>query len=201
MPIDRLFVSCLYRATLRGAKTLNPVLLQTCQSIAQDDCAGRQWCQENDYPGYTSYASLNDLAWRADVFATLQAQIDRHVQIFARTLAFDLGRRSLVCNGLWINILNPGGTHASHFHPHSVISGTYYVSVPAGAIKFEDPRLAFMMAAPPRKPRAPQDLRAHVSIAPRAGQVFLWESWLRHEVLRNSAPHPRLSMSFNYDIR
>ena len=44
---------------------------------------------------------------------------------------------------LWINILpTGGGAHTSHLHPHSVISGTTYVTMPEGAsaIKFEDPR-------------------------------------------------------------
>jgi uncharacterized protein (TIGR02466 family) len=37
-----------------------------------------------------------------------------------------------------------------------VISGTYYVTVPpkSGAIRFEDPRLPMLMAAPPKKPNA-----------------------------------------------
>ena len=93
-----------------------------------------------------------------------------------------------------------GGIHTAHIHPHSVISGTTYVAMPPGtsAIKYEDPRLPMMMAAPPRKKDAPEDLRQFVYVAPEVGDVLLWESWLRHEVPMNMAEDERISVSFNY---
>jgi uncharacterized protein (TIGR02466 family) len=33
---------------------------------------------------------------------------------------------------------------------------------------------------------------------PAAGRVFLWESWLRHEVMPHSGKGERISISFNY---
>ncbi len=170
--------------------------------LAQEDSAGQRWCRDHGYPGYTSYGSLNDLPWRASVFADLQQQLDGHVRRFARQLAFDLKGGKLVCDSLWANILAPGGHHSGHIHPHSVISGTYYVVVPKGAasLRFEDPRLAMMMAAPMRKASAAQDLQSFVSIAPKAGQLLLWESWLRHEVPRTMSKTDRISVSFNYRL-
>jgi len=81
-----------------------------------------------------------------------------------------------------------------------VISGTTYVSMPKGtsAIRFEDPRLAMMMAAPGRKAKAREELRQFVYVAPDVGDVLLWESWLRHEVPMNMAEEDRISISFNY---
>jgi uncharacterized protein (TIGR02466 family) len=104
-------------------------------------------------PRLTSYASLNDLPWRFPVFAELEKLIDGHVARFAQALDFDLGRKRLACDSLWINVLPAGGHHASHLHPHSTISGTFYVATPkgTGAIAFEDLRHGLMMAAPPRK--------------------------------------------------
>ena len=122
----------------------------------------------------------------------LVRRLDRHVAAFAKALEFDLRRDKLKLDSIWINVLPPGGVHGAHIHPHSVVSGTCYVAVPAGAsaIKFEDPRLGFMMAAPPKKPKAPQP-----------GTVLLWESWLRHEVPLNEAEDDRISVSFNYRWR
>jgi uncharacterized protein (TIGR02466 family) len=57
-----------------------------------------------------------------------------------------------------------------------------------------------MMAAPARREDAPDDLRAFVYLAPRAGEVFIWESFLRHEVGMNGAKKPRISVSFNYAV-
>jgi uncharacterized protein (TIGR02466 family) len=172
----------------------------SCQSIAEDDEAGQDWCEENGYPGYTSYASLGDLPWRFPIFADLVRALDAHVAAFAEDLAFDLDGRALVLEDLWINILPEGGTHASHIHPHSVISGTTYVAMPEGAsaLKLEDPRSARMMAAPPRRKDAREDLRMFVYVAPDVGDVLLWESWLRHEVPMNMAEDERVSVSFNY---
>jgi len=67
------------------------------------------------------------------------------------------------------------------------------VEVPAGsgAIRFEDPRLPLMMAAPARDD-------AFVTVQPRPGLLLLWESWLRHEVLPGRGKGNRLSISFNF---
>jgi hypothetical protein len=96
-------------------------------------------------------------------------------------LHLDLGRRRLKLDSLWVNILKPGASHSGHIHPHSVLSGTFYVAVPKGAsaLKLEDPRLPLMMAAPPREADAPEDARSFVYLQPEAGTVLMWESWLR----------------------
>jgi uncharacterized protein (TIGR02466 family) len=54
------------------------------------------------------------------------------------------------------------------------------------------------MAAPPRQPDAREDQRTFVYVEPEAGSVFLWESWLRHEVAPGTAKAERISISFNY---
>ena len=108
---------------------------------------------------------------------------------------------SSALDSLWINVMNKGAIHAPHIHPHSVISGTYYVTVPpsSGAIRFEDPRLALMMAAPPRKAESPAAKTALSSMStPKPGMLLLWESWLRHGVETNRAKGQRISVSFNY---
>lgn len=200
--IDSLFVTRLYRAPLSefGKSPDAAELEASCLSIAVDDEAGQNWCEENDFPGYTSYASLADLPWRFPVFKDLVKALDKHVAAFAKDLQFDLGDKKIKLDSLWINILPTGGVHTSHIHPHSVISGTTYISVPDGAsaIKFEDPRLPMMMAAPGRKPKARNELRSFIYVAPKVGDVLLWESWLRHEVPLNMADDDRISVSFNY---
>ncbi len=200
--ISSLFVTRLYRASLseHGPAIDTGELEATCYSIAEDDEAGQQWCEDNGYPGYTSYASLTDLPWRMPVFADLVKSLDAHVAAFAEDLEFDLGDKGLVLEDLWINILPEGGTHSSHIHPHSVISGTTYVSMPDGAssLKLEDPRSARMMAAPPRRKDAREELKTFVYAKPAVGDVLLWESWLRHEVPMNMAEDERISVSFNY---
>ena len=199
--IESLFVTRLYRASLNEHGKIDPAELEaSCYSIAEDDEAGQAWCEQNGYPGYTSYASLTDLPWRFPIFADLVAALDRHVAAFAKDLEFDLDGKELKIEDLWINILPEGGMHASHIHPHSVISGTTYVSMPEGAsaLKLEDPRSARMMAAPTRTKDARRDLQPFIYLKPVVGDVLLWESWLRHEVPMNMSEEDRISVSFNY---
>ena len=206
MSLRTLFVTQVYEASLaadRGFDAFNGELEEACRMLADEDQAGRAWCKREGYGGYTSYASLDDLPQRATVFGQLKTKLDRHAAKFADALALDLGAGRLRMDSLWVNILKPGAAHTSHIHPHSVISGTVYVDVPPGAsaLKLEDPRLAMMMAAPPRRADAPETARSFVYLQPQAGTILMWESWLRHEVPANRARQERISVSFNYGWR
>ena len=206
MTLRQLFATPIYTSSLithRGFENFNGEILHACQSLAEEDLAGRRWCREHGYGGYTSYASLNDLPQRMSVFDELKRKLDRHARQFAETLAFELGGGKLRLDSLWVNILKPGAAHSGHVHPHSVLSGTYYVATPSGAsaLKLEDPRLPMMMAAPPRRADAPEEARSFVYLQPEAGTLYLWESWLRHEVPANRAKTARISISFNYGWR
>ena len=201
-----LFVTQIYEATLAGDRdfaTFNAELEQACHMLADEDRAGRAWCRENGYGGYTSYTSLNDLPTRASVFGDLKTRLDRRAADFAKALSLDLGRGKLRLDALWVNILKPGAGHSGHIHTHSVLSGTLYVAMPPGAsaLKLEDPRLAMMMAAPPRTADAPETAKSFIYLAPKAGDLIMWESWLRHEAMANGAKRERISISFNYGWR
>jgi len=180
-----LFATRLYKGRLAPHQALG----KTCLGIAADDKAGQRWSRAHGYGG-------------ASLFDELEKKIARHVRLFARELQFDLGGRRLGLDSLWINVMNRGAVHAAHIHPHSVISGTYYVSVPpkSGAIRFEDPRLAMMMAAPLKKKSARSENRLFVDVEPKPGLLLLWESFLRHGVEANGATGKRISVSFNYGL-
>jgi uncharacterized protein (TIGR02466 family) len=194
-----LFATRLYDGQLAD-DTLLAELDRSCRALSEDDNAGRAWSKQHGYRGYTSYASLDDLPYRDPAFGDLVRLLNKHVAAFAKECAFDLGGRKLKLDSLWVNVLKPKGTHSGHIHPHSVISGTIYVTVPegAGGLKLEDPRLPLMMAAPTPLPDAPEEAQRFVYVAPAAGTILLWESWLRHEVPAGTAREDRISISFNY---
>lgn len=203
MPVRSLFATPFYEARIDDAELLAR-LAHSCAVLAREDEAGRRWSRQHGYAGYTSHASLNDLPRRDPDFAALAKRLGRHVAAFAEACAFDLGGRRLALDSLWVNVLRGGGGHGGHIHPHSVVSGTCYVAVPpgAGALKLEDPRLPMMMTAPPRRADAPEDRRSFVYAHPEPGTLYLWESWLRHEVVPGTgargAGSERISISFNY---
>ena len=191
MPARSLFATQLYEAQIDDAHLLDS-LAYSIRSLARDHEAGRRWSRENNYAGYTSYASLDDLPVRDPAFGDFARLMCRHASSFAKDCAFDLRRKPRL-NSLWVNLLKGKGHHSGHIHPHSIISGTFYVEVAAGSgsIRFEDPRLPLMMAAPPRS-------EAFVTVEPRPGLLLMWESWLRHEVLPGTGKGERLSISFNF---
>jgi uncharacterized protein (TIGR02466 family) len=191
MTVRSLFATKLYEAEL-GDDGLLGDLAHSIRSLALDDEAGRRWSREHHYAGYTSYASLNDLPRRDPAFAELAKLLTKHASKFAEECVFDLNRKPRL-DSLWANLLKAAGHHAGHIHPHSIISGTLLVAVPkgSGSIRFEDPRLPLMMAAPSRAD-------TFVKVQPRAGLLLLWESWLRHEVVAGSGRGERLSISFNF---
>lgn len=198
MPVRSLFATPFYDNQI-GDAALLAELEHSCRMLSEEDRAGRAWSKAKSYRGYTSYASLADLPQRDPAFADLKRLLDREVKIFAKAVHFDLGRAPKL-DSLWVNVMKPGAVHSGHIHPHSIISGTFYVTVPpgSGALKLEDPRLPMLMAAPLRTDDAPPEVQPFFYAEPEAGTVFLWESWLRHEVMPNGAKGERISISFNY---
>ena len=202
MSLRPLFVTQVYEATLAvapGFEAFNAELSNACRMLAEEDGAGRAWCKAHGYRGYTSYGSLNDLPHRLPEFAELKRLLDRHAAAYAKALNCDLARKPRL-DSLWVNILKPGGAHSGHIHPHAFLSGTVYIEVPDGAsaLKLEDPRLPMMMARPRVHDDATEAEQPFVYLAPKAGTVLMWESWLRHEVPTNAAKADRISVSFNY---
>ena len=191
MTVRDLFATRLYEATIDDAALLGE-LAHSIRTLANDDEAGKKWSRDKNYRGYTSYASLNDLPRRDPAFADLQRILSKHAAAFARELALELPRK-LRLDSIWVNLLRAGGHHSAHIHPQSILSVSFYVEVPQGGgpIRFEDPRLPLMMAAPTRP-----DL--FVAVQPRSGMLLMWESWLRHEVMPGAAKDDRLSISFNF---
>jgi uncharacterized protein (TIGR02466 family) len=144
---------------------------------------------------------MNELHRFSSTFATLEKKFLRHARAFAKTLDFDLRGRSVRMTDCWVNIMPPTAAHSMHLHPLSFISGTYYVATPAGCpgLKFEDPRLDRFMAAPPRLPDHRPANRIHLTYPAVAGNIILFESWLRHEVTSNRVDAERISISFNFN--
>lgn len=205
MKIHQIFPSSIYQSSLfrtsREIKVKNFEIADEIQKIAAIDDLGAQWSQENYQGGYTSYSSYNQLHRFSTTFSEIQKKIDREVKKFAQKLEMDLGSGHLQMTHFWANVMPPRVTHSMHIHPLSVISGTYYVKTPknCSAIKFEDPRLVHFMASPPRKIEARRENQRFISIQPQAGDLILFESWMRHEVPANQAQEERISISFNYE--
>jgi len=202
MPVRSWFPTFIYREPLSpaGLGRFNTELADECRRLREFDAAGRRWSAKNYPGGYTSYASLNQLHKFSSTFAGLERKLTAHVRRYGAQLDMDLRGRTIQLTDLWVNIMPEHAAHSLHLHPLSFISGTYYVATPPGCpgLKFEDPRLSKFMAAPPRLAAARPANRAHVTYPAAAGDVILFESWLRHEVAANPVAAERISVSFNW---
>lgn len=201
--IQQLFPTRILNASLfpqnsRFLKDLKKEILK----IAEIDTEGQNWSEKNYLFGYTSYGSMDQLHRFSSSFDDLKKKIDKHISSYVKELAWDINPKELFLSKMWINIMPKGTIHTGHIHPLSVVSGTFYVSLPKKnipALKFEDPRLTQMMAAPPKKKNPHIKNLNFFNFVPKEGDVVLFESWLRHEVVQNNSNDLRISVSFNYD--
>ncbi len=183
------------------SQKLNRELLRDIKTLMTLDQDGWKWSRANYPGGYTSYASITNTHLRFAPFMELKSLIDRRVREYARTQHWDLQARKLEMTTCWVNVMPELVSHSLHLHPLAVVSGTYYVKIPKGSgpLKFEDPRIGLFMGSPPRNQKCPSHQQPFFTISPNAGELALWESWLRHEVAPNRGTGERVSVSFNYE--
>lgn len=201
MGVETLFPSYIYRAHL-NQKNLNKDLAQEIATLEQLDKSGREWSRGHYVNGYSSYSSLTQLHKTSPNFGALEKLLRPHVQRYVKALKWDLMGRKLAMTTCWANSMGTGTHHTLHNHPLCVISGVYYVDVPAGSspLKIEDPRMSMLMASPPRKSSAPASEQNYYLIKAKPGEFVLFESWMRHEVPPHRGKKRRLSISFNYEF-
>jgi uncharacterized protein (TIGR02466 family) len=201
--IQQLFPTQILSASIVPSKnSLLKDLESDILKLSEIDHEGQTWSQKNYLYGYTSYGSLDQLHQFSSSFNDLKKKIDKKVAEYVKELDWDISPKALHLSKMWANVMPKGTIHTGHIHPLSVISGTFYVSLPkknVPALKLEDPRFTQMMAVPPKKKNPKTKNINFYNFIPKAGDVILFESWLRHEVCQNSADELRISISFNYD--
>lgn len=197
MKTESIFPTIIGRGSIPGHGALNRKLLVDIKDFSRRDKVGKEWSRKNYVGGYTSYASLPDLHLRSPSFDQFSDLMQPHAEAFAKAQGWEMKGIDLQMTDCWMNIMPKHTLHSLHMHPHSVISGTYYVSIPKGSSSFriEDPRVNFYMNAPHKI--APS---LFYEAVPKEGAFILFESWLRHEVPMNQSNDPRISLSFNYAL-
>ena len=111
----------------------------------------------------------------------------------------------------WANVNGPGDANIAHYHAGSFWSGTYYVddggcaADPSLGGEFEmiDPRgAAPAMYAPTLRFAGEDGLSAGSAetIRPKPGLLFLFPSWLHHQVRPYRGSQLRISIAFNFGL-
>jgi uncharacterized protein (TIGR02466 family) len=96
----------------------------------------------------------------------------------------------------WINMHDRGGFNFLHMHEGSLLSGTFYISVPPGSgqFVFRDPRPGVLTGS--IKGGVPNG-HADVHLTPSAGLMVLFPSWMEHYVEPHDSDEPRIAIGFN----
>lgn len=98
--------------------------------------------------------------------------------------------------GAWVSIYDEHDQHGSHFHPKTLIAGTYYpqVSAESAAITLEAPWTNFTSHDTIRFQDQLFDYK------PNEGDMLMWPAWLNHRVSpQRPSETKRIAISFNVD--
>ena len=187
----------LMKHRLPGAENANPVLAEV---IGQMDAQAQDMTAD--------YLSGDFFAHPHPAIGWLKSCVNRAVLDYARGTGVDYDLDWHI--QAWPNLNRFGDYHNLHNHPHSWLSGTYYVQVPGddaaapgrsdrdpNAISFYDPRPQANMMAIRNDPQVDPEHR----IVPEAGDILVWPAFLHHMVHVNLSQTPRISVSFNVVLR
>jgi uncharacterized protein (TIGR02466 family) len=175
---------------------LNVALLQAIYEERARDTAGMTGRSSS-----LSWHSQDDLH-RRPAFEPLMRQIIRNVSEVIRFQEWDLTRLTPGIVNCWAIVHGRHGYNRVHTHPHSYLSGVYYVQAPEGSgdLYFEDPRSAHVMTMPPVLRQTPATFQK-VTYPPRAGRMLVFPAWVPHGVEPNLSDGDRVCLSFNIGAR
>jgi len=194
----------------RGVHTFFPVAVQTTEveNAAQlnksiiGEIAEIQGTVPNSLPDawscnlYTTITSGINLLERP-AFKSLQQHIFTEANAFSEVYGLDFGNHPPRITECWVNVYGQGDSQEAHNHSNSVISGIYYVAVPEGCgeLLFHSP-MSDSMLEPPTT--APNNINTPmVALKPKAGEMVMFRSWLRHSVKPTRGKEERISIAFN----
>jgi uncharacterized protein (TIGR02466 family) len=108
----------------------------------------------------------------------------------------DMRRKEAFQLQSWINLHDRGGFNFLHMHEASLLSGSFYLKVPAGsgALCFRDPRPGVTHGV--IKGSVPNG-HADVQLKPHAGLLVLFPCWMEHYVEPHESDEPRICIAFN----
>jgi len=169
----------------------NDILTQYCIEKEKSD-TGRTVSNRG---GYQS----NNLIGLNTTCQPLFSGITKHACIFAKHM--DFKNEDLKLSEVWININGYKDYNIPHIHPHTKISGVYYVQSGEGSGLIEFSRevnnLEYDWHSSTMNKLTPYNSTSW-RLPTSAGTLYLFPSWLKHSVLPNTVQNlKRISFAFN----
>lgn len=190
----QVFPTTILTCKFADAGALNQSLLAYVLSLREQD-SGRQ--------------RSNQLGWQAQMEVSEEI-VNRFCQLVLER-AYDYGNAMgwrfrdgmhLVVKECWANVNEKYAYNQPHTHPNALLSGAYYVQVPAGdpgQFILMDPRSQPWVMQPEYREQQPANAQVQ-KIPPEEGRLIMFPSWLEHSVGQNLSDGLRISLSFNIDL-
>jgi uncharacterized protein (TIGR02466 family) len=189
------FPTSIWRFTVASYQTLNEKLMQLIQAERERDPAGMS---RSTVLGWHSTDQLH----RRPEWQEFVAILHKAISEVSGSYRIDTKQVSLELATCWAIVNGKLASSVVHCHPNSFLSGVYYVSVTeeSGDIFFQDPRQAAIMSSCPVTEYTPWTIR-QVTYRPRPGGMLIFPGWLYHGVEPNLIETPRVSLSFNFQLK
>ncbi len=145
-------------------------------------------------------------------YRSFPAMQEAVIQVLFRYIGETFGYRGDIQLALtgWAVINGPGNYNAPHNHAANLLSGALYITVPpgmrGGEIVFQDPRLNLNAHETPAMRELgikPPWMATQINVAPTAGDILVFPSWLMHYVEPFQSDDPkavRIVVSFNASV-
>lgn len=112
-----------------------------------------------------------------------------------------MGTSNLILGNWWININGKYDYNEQHDHQNSVLSGTYYVSVPeenmGDLVLHRGDKAEYFLTSKVDR----EQTMANAMMVPcpvKESMFYLFPSWVKHSVERNNTDSERISIAFNF---
>ena len=185
------FPSCVWIHEVQDCASMNDTMVQELSQLRES----------------TGYTNPNNGAWQSrgnlNKLEAFKPLMDCFTAGSRRVLDFlKLEYDGFEITDSWANLSPPGHSHVIHTHPNNYLSGVYYLRAPqdSGDIEFIDPRQQALVLQPRLKVQTPHNAWKQ-RIAPKEGQLLIFNSWFQHQVKENLSQQDRISISFNVMLK
>ena len=176
-----------------------------CPVTNIDNKSIAEYCHKvrNEKPGVNI---SNKGGWHSgEIILPLSTDLERlfnDLTVFVNDVAARYtGASDLILGNWWININGKHDYNMPHDHQNSVLSGTYYVSVPEPnmgdlVLHRGDTAEFFLTSKVKREPTMANALSIPCPV--EESKFYLFPSWVKHSVERNNTDSERISIAFNF---
>jgi uncharacterized protein (TIGR02466 family) len=205
--------STTYRLGPASGQTVTPLTLQSYDLFPTRIWQARLEALQPHFAAWTSWVlgaraanpasagRTNRHGWSSKDMAVLEqptfALLRQIVQLACARALAEMGRGEQAFQlQSWVNLHERGGFNFLHLHERSLLSGSFYLKVPAGSgdLVFRDPRPGIVHGAVKGSfPNAHVD----INLKPSAGLLVLFPCWMEHYVEPHESDEPRICLAFN----